>query len=289
MSNLLLEWMSFRGNGRLDELPAELTTGPPRRVLDDLSMLGHVETLTGYSWRIAPPALAGLSSDDESEHIAVLCGARTPGLLAHLVAACRSAGTEMDVTAIPNRPSIVRIRCRSTTALATIAAEAAIPLQSNAAYTLLACLPAIRNWPRTPCAMVAGRVDTVQRFSRSQIRWVTSCLGEATAARTGFFRIKRDWDWVSILKSSETDCAYIDDRAGRMTMAYRLRAASWDAASRTFSLPIQLYPPAIIARALTLCTGALPQFDGAARRLSFGGVSPAMLRLALSITGLRLA
>jgi hypothetical protein len=56
MSDLLLEWMSFRGNGRLDELPAELTSGPPRRVLDDLSMLGHVETLTG-----PPGALLRLS------------------------------------------------------------------------------------------------------------------------------------------------------------------------------------------------------------------------------------
>jgi hypothetical protein len=179
------------------------------------------------------------------------------------VAACRVTGAEMTVTAIPNRPSIVRIGCRSTTDLAAIAAEAAIPVQSNAAYTLLACLPAIRNWPRTPCAMVAGRVETVRRFSRSrsQIRWVTSSLAEATASRNGFFRIKRDWDWVSILKSSETDCAYIDDRAGRMSIASKLRAASWDAGSRTFSLPIQLYPPATIGRALTLCTGALPQFD----------------------------
>jgi hypothetical protein len=289
MTDLLLEWMSFRGNGRLDELPAELTSGPPRRVLDDLCMLGHVEMVTGSTWRIAPPALAELSSDRESAHIAVLCGARTPGLLARFVAACRSAGTEMGITTIPNRPSIVRIRCPSTTALAAIAAEAEIPLQSNAAYTLLACLPAIRNWPRTPCAMVAGRVETVHRFSRSRIRWVTSDLAEATAARTGFFRIKRDWDWVSILKSSETDCAYIDHRAGRMSIASKLRAAYWDAGSRTFSLPIQLYPPATIARALTLCTGALPQFDSVARRLSFGGVSPAILRLALSITGLRLA
>ena len=43
MSDLLLEWMSFRTEGRLEELPSELIAGPPRRMLDDLSMLGHIE------------------------------------------------------------------------------------------------------------------------------------------------------------------------------------------------------------------------------------------------------
>jgi hypothetical protein len=281
--------MSFHGEGRAEELPPGLTTGPPRRIVDDFSILGHVETLTGTSWRIAPPALAGLSSDQQSDHIAVLCGARTPGLLARLSAACRNNGAEMAVTATPNRPSLVRVRCSSTMVLTAVAAEATIPLQSNAAYTLLACLPAIRNWPRVPCAMVAGRVETVRRFSRSRIRWVTSSIAEAAATKTGFFRIKRDWDWVSILKSSQIGCAYIDDRAGRMSIASKLRAASWDPGSRKFSVPVQLYPRAEIARALTLCTGALPQFDAIDRRLSFGGVSPAIARLALAITGLRLA
>jgi hypothetical protein len=45
----------------------------------------------------------------------------------------------------------------------------------------------------------------------------------------------------------------------------------------------------LIARALALCTGSLPLFDRAARRISFGGVAMPMQRLALAITGLRLA
>jgi len=137
--------------------------------------------------------------------------------------------------------------------------------------------------------MVAGRVEIVRRFSRSRIGWVKSSLPEATNSRAGFFRIKRDWDWVSILKSADTGCAYIADRAGRLFAAAKLRAASWNPSGRAFSLPIDLYPPALISRALTLCTGMLPQFDRVSRRVSFGGVNPAILRLVLGLTGLKLA
>jgi hypothetical protein len=137
--------------------------------------------------------------------------------------------------------------------------------------------------------MVGGRVETVRRFSRSRIGWIASTLAEASAARSGFFRIKRDWSWVSLLKTDVSECAYIDDRAGRHAAAAKLKAASWTAGSGTLDLPGQLYPPAPIARALTLCTGFLPQYDAASRRISFSGVPPELLRLTLATTGLKLA
>jgi hypothetical protein len=289
MSDLLLEWMSYRREGRFEELPAHLNSAPPRRVIDDLSTLAHIETVSPSSWRIAPPVLAGLPSDQVSQEIAVLCGARTPGVLSRIANACGKAGAEMRTTAIPDRPSLVQIVCPSKATVAEVAAEAGVPLQREAAYTLLACLPAIRDWPRSPCPMVAGKVPMVRRFSPSKMQWLTSSLAEASAARTGFFRIQRDWDWVSILKSRKSDCAYIDDRAGRLFVAAKLRAAAWDAGTRTLSLPIQLYPPSPIARALALCSGTLPRYDAVVRRLSFGGISPAMVRLTLNVTGLRLA
>ncbi len=290
MSDLLLEWMSFRGEGRLNELPRELTTsGTPRRLLDDLSMLGHIEMLSASSWRMTPPVLAGLPRHQDQELAAVLCGARTPGVLSRVSVACTASGAQITVTPVPNRPALVRIAASSMAVLVRVSAQAGIPLQNDAAYTLLACLPTIRTWPRRPCQMVGGRVETVRRFSGSRATWVDSSLAEATVARKGFFRIKRDWDWVSILKSSQSDCAYIDDRAGRISAASKLRHASWDSASLSFGLPIRLFPPVAVARALTLCTGALPQFDSVGRRILFAGVGPAMLQLTLAITGLRLA
>jgi hypothetical protein len=290
MTDLLLEWMSFRGSGRTDDVPAELTTGSPvHRVVDNLAMLGHLELTGATSWRIAPPVLAGLPGQTDRRPSAVLCGARTPGMLAGLAAACQSAGAQMALTPMSGQPSAICVTAPSKAVLASVADTARLAIQDDAALTLLACTPAIRNWPRTPCAMVAGRVETVRRFSRSKIGWKDSNLAEATAAKAGFFRIKRDWDWVSLLKTGLSECAYIDDRAGRLAVAAKLRAAAWNGGSQTLSLPSQLYPPGTIARALTLCTGALPRFDVASRRILFASVTPEILRLTLAITGLRLA
>jgi hypothetical protein len=194
-----------------------------------------------------------------------------------------------NLTPVPNRPSRICVTAPTRGLVADVAELAGVPFESNAAYTLLACLPSIRDWPREPCQMVGGRVDTVRRFSASKRQGVKSSLTEANVARRGFVRIKRDFDRVSILKSSPPDCAYIDDRAGRLFMASRLRLVPLEGPTRSFSLPVELYPPLLIARALALCTCALPQFDWPSRRISFGGVGLPMQRPALAITGLRLA
>lgn len=289
MNDLLLEWMSFRGAGRIDDVPAGLTcSASVRRVVENFTMLGHLELVGATEWRIAPPVLAGLPGRVDEAPAAVLCGARTPGVLAGLTSACQSEGAQMAVTAVLGQPAAIRVTAPSKAVLASTAKAAQLSFQHDAAFTLLACTPTIRGWPRIPSPMVAGRVDTVRRFSRSKIGWVSSTLAEATTAKAGFFRIKRDWDWVSLLKTGVSECASIDDRAGRLATAARLHVASWHRDSCTFSLPGQLYPPDAIARALTLCTGTLPQFDTTNRRISFAGVSPEILRLTLTITGIRL-
>jgi hypothetical protein len=169
-----------------------------------------------------------------------------------------------------------------------MAAHAGIPLQDDAAFTLLACLPAIAAWPRQQSPMIGGRVRDVKRFSREQLQWVAATLEEATAARSGLFRIQREYDWVSLIKLGADVSATIDDRAGRLIAAAKLRAVVWEQETQALRIPMQLIPPAPIARALALCTGRLPSFDRKTHQLTFGGVNAAMLRLTLAITGLRL-
>jgi hypothetical protein len=94
----------------MGDLSAEILGDTPvRRLVDDFALLGHLEIANGVSWRIAPPVLAGLPSDCADGPSAVLCGARTRGVLASLDTACRSAGAHMAVTLVPDRPSIVRV------------------------------------------------------------------------------------------------------------------------------------------------------------------------------------
>jgi len=290
MTDQLLEWMSFRSTGRTDDIPSQLTAGfAIRKMVNDFSMLGHLELTGSEAWRIAPPVLAGLPEQKDQNPAAILCGARTPGVLASLSSACQSTEAQMTLTPLKDQPTVIRVNAPSKAILASAAETGRLTLQHNTALALLACSPAIRNWPRTPCAMVAGKVEKVRRFSRSKIGWVDSSLAEAAAAKAGFFRIKRDWDWVSLLKTGVSECAYIDDRAGCLFAASKLKTVLWSRETGTLSLPHQLLPPGIIARALTLCTGQLPEYDAANQRIAFTGLTQEILTITLAITGLRLA
>lgn len=290
MTDLLLEWASYRLSGRRDDLPEELLDGEqPIWMLADLAALGHIDPLSDGRWRTAPPVLAGIADDMGLAVSAILCGARTPKILRRLRDACDRAGATITETVQPKRPTVVTVSTRSPADLAAIAADAGLLFQRDAAFTILACLPTIPNWPRSPCPMVIGRVQDVKRFSRSRLAWVPSSLEAAAAARRGFFRIHRDWDWVNLIKQGVESQAEIDASAGRLAAAERMKAVSWAPSSRSLRLPFALYPPMLIARALVLCSGALPTRDRQSRTLSFRDVPARTARLTLALTQLRLS
>jgi hypothetical protein len=287
MMDTLLEWMSYRSTGGRNAVREFLRDQQSEfLVLNRLSILGHVETAADHKWRVAPPVLAGLSRDGTAS--AVLCGARTPALLAQLKSACSNAGAVYHYASQLEGPAVITVEAKGPDGLQAVSEQTGIPLQHDAAFTMLACIPAIREWPGHRCGMVAGRVVSVHRFSRSELRWEPSSLDAANAARRGLFRIKRDWDTTTIRKRGPADLAAVEPAAGRMWVAAGQRVVRWDAQSRCFSLPRILFPPLLIARALALCTGALParHADG---RLTFPEVPARTARLAISLSGLRLA
>lgn len=287
MTDLVLHWMSFRQSGKAADLTDVLAGGTDgRRLVDSLVTLGHVERITADAWRVAPPVIAGLAP--ELGATAVLCGARTPALLERLEQAAEVSGAKVNRVAQENLPSVITITAAAQTALVETAKKAKLPHIADAGFKLLACTPSIREWPRTPFPMVQGKVDTVRRFSSSSMGWITSSLEEATSARKGFFRIKRDWDWVSLIKSSAAEAALIDDRAGRLAASAKSRTVGWLREGGILTLPAQLYPPSIMARGLVLCSGNIPQFNREKRQISFAGVQLGHLKLILALTGLRL-
>jgi hypothetical protein len=287
MTDLALEWMSFRRSGNVAELTEGLAgKANTRRFIGDVVTLGHAEWTGSNTWRIAAPVLAGVRRDDE--FAAVLCGARTSRLLDELAQVCSRTGAHLNTLHYDERPSKIMVTAASPELLSETAVQAGLPLQGDAAFRTLACTPSIRMWPRTPCPMVQGRVETVRRFSKSKIRWVESTLADASNANSGFFRIQRDWDWVSLIKHSAVDCAVIDDRAGRMAIAAKSRVLRWSRDSGILSLPAQLYPPGIMARGLTLCSGELPTYDRDTGHITFSGVRPEHMKLFIALTGLRL-
>jgi hypothetical protein len=287
MTDAALHWMSFRQSGKIADLGADLIGGAQaRRVLGDLVTLGHAEMTGADGWRIAPPVLAELPR--EADWSAVLCGARTPALLESLGRASDASACQMSVLPQSGGPAVIIVTAPSRDALVHLAGSATLPFQAEAGLRLLACSPSIREWPRTPFPMVEGKVGSVRRFSRSRMRWVASSLSEATAAAKGFFRIKRDWDWVSLLKDGAGSASLIDDRVGRLAATAKCKAARWSRECGVLSLPAHLYPPTLMARGLVLCSGRLPDFDREAMQISFAGIQPEHLRLILALTGLRL-
>lgn len=288
MSEVALRWMSYRGAGRTPDLTTEITGGlAAARLVDRLVTLGHVERTGTDGWRVAPPVLAGLPQNGIFR--AVLCGARTPAVLESLESAGVAEGAEVIRTPQDSTlPDCVTVVAATPDALARVSAGSRIPLQRDAGFAMLACSPSIRHWPRTPCPMVQGKVESVSRFSRSRLRWVDSTIEEAASSKGGFFQIVRDWDRVSLIKSGRSQAALINVRAGRIACAAKCRVLEWIPASGTVAMPALLQPPAIIARALALCSGTVPAFDGATGRLSFSGLKPEHLRLFSALTRLRL-
>lgn len=285
MTDLLLEWMSFRKWGRTSDIPSAIIGDRPRRQLDHLVTLGHAEWEQEDKWRVAAPTLAG--SSDETHPFALLCGARTPVLLDKLTHAAALHGATIEHTPASDLPTVIKVRAASFAVFASIGASSGIRFQPNTAFALLACTPTIATWKREPCEMVRGRVTEVRRFSGSRLLWVESSLDEATTSKSGFFKIKRDFDWVRILKTSASDCAYIDERVGRLAAAVKLKWLRFDSNAHSLMMPGRLYPPTLIARALALCTGELPRFDSVTRELAFPGVTAPIFRMVEAITGLR--
>jgi hypothetical protein len=289
MSDLLLEWMSYRVSGRRDDLPHDLLDGdPPYRMLADFASLGHADLEPDGTWRIAPPVLAATGEDPSGAH-AVLCGARTPKVLERFRGSCSFAGARTIEAPQEKRPSILTVTASDQADLASIAAKTGLAFQRDAPFTLLACLPTIRNWPRKPCPMIAGRVASVKRFSRSRLTWLPSSLEEAIKAYRGLFRVQRDWDWVNVLKQGADRQAQIETYAGRLAAAEGLKVAGWEPATSSVRFPMALCPPTLITRGLVLCSGRLPVGDRSSRTLVFQSVPLRTARLALALTGLRLA
>lgn len=290
MSELLLEWMSYRGKGSKQDLPAAIVgSSRSQRILEGMAMLGHLDLDRSQNWQVCVPVLAGLTSATDSPVSAILCGARTPALLDRLSRSCQNEGAELAIDQVDAFPARIVVCAEDTSIARRVALSCGIRFQEDAAFYLLAYLPRVNSWPRRECPMPRGRVGDVRRFSRSKCGWVASDLEQASAAEKGLFRIKRDWNWITVLKQGVANQAEIDVYAGRLSVAAGLKKLKWDPASCTLRIPFLLRPPLIICRGLTLCHGTAPDADRISRETLFKSVPLRTARLAEALTGLRFA
>lgn len=290
MTDLLLEWLSYRGKARRADVPPSLLDGARAdRKLEAMAMLGHVEMDRSGKWAVCPPVLAGLPANIAAKPAAIVCGARTPALLQNLQAACAARQAELEAEVQDGLPTRIAIYAEDPLVLKQVATDTGIYFQRDAAFSILACLPSVATWPRRPCPMPFGRLGEVRRFSRRRCDWVDSTIEEATSACKGLFRIRRDRGSITLLKEAPHEQSEIDAYAGRLSVAVGLKKLRWNAINCAMRIPFLLRPPLVICRALVLCNGRAPSNDWRARETVFEQVPTRIANLTAALTGLRFA
>jgi hypothetical protein len=269
--NELLLWMSARRSGSEQSFRAKIAELQPaghragalyRQAKWDFSKLGHAEfgaAADGAGWRVAPPTLA--AGDYQEPCRAILCGARTPRMLEAL--AVHGPQGSVGVQAQHTAPDLVSVSARSPDELAALATKSGFPLQWNAATAILltAVPPAAARLERI--AMPIGGW-TVSRFSKTQLAWVDCSARDASILAGGLFRFRAERQPNKYVLVEHREPFACDPLSAKYRIILRSRRRnrpmSYDAGSQTLAIRASCRPPALVERALVICSGTLPVF-----------------------------
>jgi len=238
----------------------------------NLERLGHAEFFCKdfkNGWRVVPPTLACLSNG--SEAVGILCGARPEQLLVQIENS--AAAPRIMVDDQPECPNRIQIIAQDQSQLRQIAESTGLYFLPDAARMLLAAIPPVDNPQlRAQSEMPFGADWEVSRFSVNKLQWSSVSPDEARSAFFGLFRFYVHFQNHYYLclhgKSYRIPVQigkYIVLRKGRR------RVVSYDENKQTLSIPVSCRPPALIDRALTLCTGLIPVVENG--QLTFNNIN----------------
>jgi hypothetical protein len=280
-------WSQFRGavetfdlNPALDGSSADSGSDLPvyQEARFTLQRLGHVEFYSAESengWRIVPPTVA----IHEGRPTGVLCGARSPALLDCLVAARDLAIERAQIAGMPER---ILVCSGSQEQLVARVRELGFLVQTDAPASLLSALPSVRDprsWRNSHMPETPGWL--VHRFSiYPEPQWVEVPQADARCALSGLFRfIMKHQRFYYLRWRGRTFSVPV--QVGKYAVMRRRRGTlKYDSAQRTLSFPVAFRPPLLMERALVLCSGVLPRFDAATRRLEYSEVDDNVTLLA---------
>jgi len=295
-ANDLLIWLSAKGSGNwsrfraaIDELyllddpigdDEDLNENAPvggglpvqHRLRLNLERLGHAEFFRkGFQngWRVVPPTLACLSNN--SEAVGTLCGARTGKLLEHVENADSTLRTTFSIQ--QGCPDRIQIIAKYESQLQNFADSVGLYFQPDAVRMLLSAVPPVDNLQlRTPTELPFGTDWDVNRFSARKLQWVSASSGEAASAFFGLYRfyVRFQYHYYLCLRKK----AYkIPVQVGKYIVLRKKRrhVLSYDEDKQILSMPVSCRPPPLIDRALTLCTGLIPDVENG--RLEYSNIN----------------
>jgi len=227
----------------------------------NLERLGHVEFFRGNfpnGWRIVPPTLAC----DDAGSCGVLCGARTDSLLEKFES--HAADVEFQRTEQCECPERIRFIASDLQELERFARSTGLLMQPRAASRLLAAIPPIdSDQMRSPAEMPFGKDWEVNEFDPVRLGWSSVSPSKARKSPNGLFRFKVHFKPEYYLRLRGKSFR-VPVQVGKYVMLRktRKRITKHDLANGVFSVPVSCRPPLLIDRALTICTGMIPEVEG---------------------------
>ncbi len=253
-----------------------------RRIRLVMQQLGHVEFFAREvenGWRVVPPTVAFLPDPAGG---GILCGARLPALLENLR---QSDGVKVVTSQAEGMPERILISGASGDVVAGRARALGYRIQIAAPLAILSAVPGVRDpCTRTRYSMPENPGWTIERFSPSRLQWQEVNYTTAAKARNGLFLFAMQPKWFYYYLRWRGVSYRVPRRVGiYAVMRRRHRMLAYDAQRRTLSCPARCRPPLLVERALVLCSGFLPRFDGSTRRVEYSEIPGDVARLAAQL------
>lgn len=286
-ANALLLWMSARRQGSWqqfrtaveelhlgessdlggedDDAPDQFALPLYQTLRFNLQRVGHAEFFAGAGeadWRVTPPSLA--VTQHTRGWLGIVAGARSRTLLQRLHAAVGTANLE--TLALLDYPDQILVVANDQGTVAAVARRAGLILQIGASAALLTSLPPIDDpCVRYPTQLPFGADWRIDRFSSDDLAWRSATLNDAAAASGGLFRfsLRHQRHVLFCLRGA---AFRIPGQVGKyLILRIRKRPRQvlrYDLQKRTLSVPASCRPPFLIERALVLCSGSPPSYEG---------------------------
>lgn len=234
------------------------------RVKLNLERLGHAEFFRrelSNGWKIVPPVAVVLPGSKGAR--ALLCGARSDQLLGKLYEVVGEDRVSSDAQV--DCPDRIVFEAGSMWSLFGLCEAANLIVQDRGIERLLVATPPVDNFQlRLPAELPFGEDWNVKRFSPSNLKWAESSIDEARRRRFGLFQIQVRFRPEYFLKF-HSDSYRLPVQVGKYIALGRShqKVLRYDYGRRVLSVPVICRPPLLLDRALTLCTGLVPDIvDG---------------------------
>lgn len=235
----------------------------------NLQRLGHAEFFAGAGdgadWRVTPPALA--MTRLTRGWLGIVVGARSLALIERVREAAAGAAANLQTSLFPAYPDQLLIAADDPATLAELAEQAGLVFQSDAPAALLTSLPPVDDpCVRHPAQLPFGLGWRIDRFSPDDLAWQSATLEEAATSSGGLFRFALRHQRLVLL--CERGSAFrIPGQVGKFLALRRRRrhVLRYDRQGHTLSVPASCRPPFLVERALILCSGSPPAYDGGPR------------------------